>query len=120
MKIAWSSFQGPKALTAILSKQLGANSNKNIPLVRYMDSCTEVTWYVQMQDPPLVLQFKPCESVPPTYFRAFTSSGPYLDYVLWPAMLLHEGGSVVAKGVAQFCKNEKNAKEDRKNSLGLV
>ncbi|KAH3831012.1 hypothetical protein DPMN_104271 [Dreissena polymorpha] len=40
------------------------------------------------------------------YIRAisgpYTASGTELDYVVWPAMLLHEGGPILFKGIAQF------------------
>lgn len=34
-------------------------------------------------------------------YQPYTRSGTRVDYVVWPAMLLREGGPVLAKGVAQ-------------------
>ena len=34
-------------------------------------------------------------------FRPYTKSGDKYDYLVWPALLLHENGPVVEKGVAQ-------------------
>lgn len=34
-------------------------------------------------------------------YQPHTRSGTHVDYVVWPALLLHEGGPVLAKGVAQ-------------------
>jgi hypothetical protein len=35
-------------------------------------------------------------------FRHFTKFGIQLDYVVWPALLLYEGGPLVVKGVVQM------------------
>ena len=34
-------------------------------------------------------------------YKAYTSTGKFIDYVVWPQLLLHEGGPRLAKGVAQ-------------------
>lgn len=34
-------------------------------------------------------------------FEAFMTSGQYLDYVVWPPLYHHNGGSLLAKGVAE-------------------
>ncbi|KAH3806456.1 hypothetical protein DPMN_134777 [Dreissena polymorpha] len=34
-------------------------------------------------------------------FKEYTSRGPYLEYVVWPVMYLHQGGPMLGKGVAQ-------------------
>lgn len=34
-------------------------------------------------------------------FRFYTRSGDLYDFVVWPALLLHENGPIVTKGIAQ-------------------
>ena len=34
-------------------------------------------------------------------YKAYTNTGKSIDYVVWPQLLLHEGGPRLAKGVAQ-------------------
>jgi len=34
-------------------------------------------------------------------FKCYTKDGPRVAFVVWPALMLHEGGRVVCKGVAQ-------------------
>jgi len=34
-------------------------------------------------------------------FKEYTKNGDYVDYVVWPVMYLYDGGSQLAKGVAQ-------------------
>lgn len=66
---------------------------------------------MQVQDPPLVLDFGG-SAEGETRFRPYTMSGPVLDYTLWPAMLLHKGGPLVFKGVAQFKKKAEEQKNE--------
>lgn len=77
---------------------------------KYINICIDIAWHTQIQDPPLKLDFDSSDT-DLSSFRPYISSGPHLDYVLWPALLLHEKGSVVAKGVAQF----KTQSDTRKN-----
>lgn len=103
----------------IIVKTIGAKHNTKIPVIKYLEMCTEVTWYMQIQDPPAVLLFVRGDNDAMTYFRPYTSSGSKLEYIVWPAMLLHENGPMVSKGVAQFSKQaEKNTYN--KNDLGCV
>jgi hypothetical protein len=55
------------------------------------------------QDPPVCL--KPPEEKDSDFnrddYREYTNSGKKIDYVVWPALLLHEGGPLLSKGVAQ-------------------
>ena len=39
-------------------------------------------------------------------FKEYTTRGKYLDFCVWPAMLLHKDGPILGKGVAQG-SNEK-------------
>jgi hypothetical protein len=34
-------------------------------------------------------------------YKAYTVSGTHVDFVVWPPLLLHEHGPILAKGVAQ-------------------
>lgn len=79
---------------------------------------------MQLQDPPLVFDFDG-SSGEVSRFRPYTVSGQQLDYILWPVLLLNEGGPVVSKGVAQFRKNsgdmdngQTNKTEKKKNTDG--
>ncbi|XP_056011830.1 RB1-inducible coiled-coil protein 1-like isoform X2 [Ostrea edulis] len=69
----------------------------------YLKKCARVCWLMVAQDPPVCL--KPSEKNDKKFdkeiYREFTSSGKKIDYVVWPALLLHEGGPLLNKGVAQ-------------------
>ncbi|XP_053389421.1 uncharacterized protein LOC128552409 [Mercenaria mercenaria] len=56
-----------------------------------------------VNDPPVV--FGPNISVGETFntdmYTAYTKSGNKVEFVVWPALLLHANGPVLCKGVAQ-------------------
>lgn len=56
-----------------------------------------------LQDPPMFLASKIIRksNYDSDLFRPYTKSGDKYDYLVWPALLLHENGPVVVKGVAQ-------------------
>lgn len=58
---------------------------------------------LQVQDPPVSFAAMTGEgSVFNTdLYKAYTRSGPYIAYVVWPPLLLHDNGPVLTKGVAQ-------------------
>jgi hypothetical protein len=55
---------------------------------------------MQFQDPPIALDFTDENSS--MKFKPYVTSGPEFVYVVWPAVLLHENGLLVSKGVAEF------------------
>ncbi|XP_061184514.1 uncharacterized protein LOC133192537 [Saccostrea echinata] len=73
----------------------------------FVDMCIELCWMMHVQDPPMVLDFGSSEIVDKNMFRLFTRSGEIVDFVVWPAVLLHENGPLVQKGVVQPKKTSK-------------
>eukprot|EP00105_Crassostrea_gigas_P000957 XP_011412939.1 PREDICTED: intracellular protein transport protein USO1 isoform X16 [Crassostrea gigas] len=74
------------------------------PLTKlYARQCASLSWKMRIRDPPLFVRF---EFRCGTTFNAdvlkrYTKTGGYLDFLVWPALYLHEKGPVLAKGVAQ-------------------
>ena len=68
-----------------------------------------------LQDPPLAFKI---ETENYQYFnkdvyKAFTKTGNYVEYIVWPPLLLHAGGPLLAKGVAQcFLSSKQDTKVD--------
>ncbi|XP_062586427.1 uncharacterized protein LOC134248029 [Saccostrea cucullata] len=73
----------------------------------FVDTCVELCWMMHVQDPPMVLEFGSSEIVDKNMFRFFTRTGDIVDFVVWPAVLLHENGPLVQKGVVQPKKSSK-------------
>ena len=43
-----------------------------------------------------------------TEYREYTKSGPVVDYIVWPAVLIQDNGDLIAKGIVQ-CRDVKGA-----------
>ncbi|XP_060566867.1 uncharacterized protein LOC132725704 [Ruditapes philippinarum] len=75
----------------------------------FLDKSIELCWLMAIQDPPLYvdtnlsLRGKPFET---NLFKPYTVQGKYVDFIVWPALYLHEGGSLLNKGVAQGKKQK--------------
>ncbi|XP_021360238.1 uncharacterized protein LOC110454831 isoform X2 [Mizuhopecten yessoensis] len=69
----------------------------------YMDKCLDVSWLACIQDPPLeiVSDFPPYSRVDLNIVRKYTKSGEFVEYVIWPALLLSNNGGLLSKGVVQ-------------------
>lgn len=58
-----------------------------------------------IQDPPMTI----ASDIPKTlifnkdYFKEYTKSGKFVDYVVWPAVLIQDGGLLLTKGIVQCC-----------------
>lgn len=71
---------------------------------KYLSGCVEIGWLSAVQDPPLMLSLnKSHDRFDTNMFKDYTKRGPYVDFVVWPALLLHKNGPLLAKGVAQGC-----------------
>ncbi|XP_045206667.1 uncharacterized protein LOC123558887 [Mercenaria mercenaria] len=69
----------------------------------YVEECFKICWLMTVNDPPVV--FGPNISVGEMFntdmYTAYTKSGNKVEFVVWPALLLHANGPVLCKGVAQ-------------------
>ncbi|XP_053400218.1 uncharacterized protein LOC123559198 isoform X2 [Mercenaria mercenaria] len=74
----------------------------------FVVKCLRIGWMMVTQTPPMVLHECPIDAdskFDNNVYKVFTRSGPLVDYVVWPALLLHENGPIIAKGVAEGKKN---------------
>lgn len=69
----------------------------------YIMKCIELCWFMHLNDPPIHIDFKvkPGDKFDTNKFKIYTKSGNKIDYVVWPPVLLHEGGPLLCKGVSQ-------------------
>lgn len=56
-----------------------------------------------VNDPPVSMHcdVKSGETVDTNTFRFFTNSGEFVEYLVWPALLLNKNGPLISKGVIQ-------------------
>ncbi|XP_069130935.1 uncharacterized protein [Argopecten irradians] len=81
---------------------------KNETMINFYKECARVTWYMNVQMPPLSLAPKPARgsAFDTDMYALYTQSGTKVDYVVWPACLLHGNGPLLVKGVIQPLKQE--------------
>ena len=75
----------------------------------YVKLCVEITWFMSIQDPPMVFIDKIDRGAEfdTDFFRKYkNNNGHKFDYLVWPALLLFERGPLVVKGVAQPIKKK--------------
>ena len=60
-----------------------------------------------LQDPLVVIESdEPGAKFDTNTYKAYTTSGKFVDYVVWPALRLHQGGPLLGKGIAQGRKTK--------------
>ncbi|WAQ98874.1 hypothetical protein MAR_023247 [Mya arenaria] len=68
----------------------------------FIIKCIYVCWMMVVQNPQMCFFVpKSGTDVNTSMFKMYTRSGKAVDFIVWPAMMLHETGSVICKGVLQ-------------------
>ena len=72
---------------------------------KYVIRCTEICWLMAIQDPPMAITVKINDDskYDNRLFRVYTKEGDFVDYVVWPAVLIQDGGHLMCKGIVQCC-----------------
>ena len=67
-----------------------------------------------IQTPPVVILTNLTKGSPfdARSYTCYTVRGNTVDFVVWPALLLHEGGPILAKGVVQCVRPEKKTGQE--------
>lgn len=80
-------------------RQFGLQSH----VINFVERCTELCWSMAIKQPPMVLVYDQLEGRPHdrTLFSTYTKNGPVIDFVVWPALLLHNNGPILQKGSVQ-------------------
>ncbi|XP_060601829.1 golgin subfamily A member 6-like protein 7 [Ruditapes philippinarum] len=64
--------------------------------------CLYLGWMMKVQSPPMV--FHKCDMearFDKNLYKEYLTSGQLVSFVVWPALLLHDSGPIVCKGVAE-------------------
>ncbi|XP_060569842.1 uncharacterized protein LOC132728252 isoform X1 [Ruditapes philippinarum] len=69
----------------------------------YTTRCIELCWLMHVQTPPVVIDTcaKSGSNFDTSRYKQYTKAGKKIDFIVWPVLLLEEGGAVLCKGVAQ-------------------
>ncbi|OWF47087.1 uncharacterized protein LOC110454830 [Mizuhopecten yessoensis] len=86
--------------------QYGTHNEK---VRQYAEACINLCWLCAIQDPPIefIYNVKEGEKIDSGYFKPYERSGKTVEYLVWPAMLLHKSGPVLTYGVVQVVKGKK-------------
>lgn len=71
----------------------------------YINHCIGICWLMAVQDPPMALSADAGEDrkFQKSKFREYTKTGEFVDYFVWPSVLIQDGGNVMSKGIVQCC-----------------
>ncbi|XP_060602788.1 uncharacterized protein LOC132755870 [Ruditapes philippinarum] len=76
-----------------------------LELKPFIKKCIFLGWMMVVQSPPMCLTTcEEGERFDKNKFKEYTKSGPTVDFVVWPALYLHENGPLIGKGVAEARK----------------
>lgn len=69
-------------------------------IMPFVSACLEIVWSMSVQYPPMYLLFKVKHGhdIDRDIFDVYQSRGKRVDYVIWPAVFVEEGGSCLQKG----------------------
>ncbi|XP_052077947.1 uncharacterized protein LOC127715861 [Mytilus californianus] len=92
-----------KAVKKCVDDYLSSNKEATENEIFFVKKCLELCWCICIADPPMVVEYKNFErnKIDSTKFNKYNRSGITVEFVVWPALLLYEGGPVLAKGTVQ-------------------
>lgn len=69
----------------------------------FIKECVRICWLMVDRDHPIYIKTSEKRgSEFDTYlYKYYTRSGQMVDYIVWPALFLHENGPLLCKGIAQ-------------------
>ncbi|KAH3834964.1 hypothetical protein DPMN_108297 [Dreissena polymorpha] len=86
-------------------KEVASNykiKGKPSQLDTYALEAAKLVWVMKVQQPPVELLWaEPGSRFTKETFTSYTKMGDIVDQCIWPAVLLHKGGPVMALGVVQ-------------------
>ncbi|KAK3100675.1 hypothetical protein FSP39_023643 [Pinctada imbricata] len=100
-----ASFSSKNAADVFVSEQLptiiqGEKCNEK-RVIAYSKKCIELCWYMSVQDPPMILvALADGDKMNTEQYSYHYRKGKVVELCLWPALFLHTGGPLVAKGHA--------------------
>ncbi|CAG2238399.1 unnamed protein product [Mytilus edulis] len=77
-------------------------------IMKFVERCSEMCWSMVIKEPPMALVFNEMEgtAIDKNMFSVYTKSGHFIDFVVWPALLLHKDGPILTKGTVQGKEND--------------
>ncbi|XP_053399147.1 trichohyalin-like isoform X1 [Mercenaria mercenaria] len=92
-----------KDLERVITPKLQIPSIHLDAMQTYLSQCVWIGWFCAVQDPPLVLSISSSSKFDTSCYKEYTKRGPYVQFIVWPALLLQAQGAMLCKGIAQGC-----------------
>ncbi|XP_045206821.2 uncharacterized protein LOC123559064 [Mercenaria mercenaria] len=93
------------------------------PVKIFVTKSLELCWLMAIQDPPVFVDInieRHGEKMDTDLRKPYTTSGKYIEFIVWPTLYLHKGGNVLLKGVAQCMSvNNKMEKQNSKDFTSI-
>lgn len=92
-----------------------SQTNSSESEILFVEKCCELCWYMCITEPPMVIEYRNFENTPmdTNIFNQYNRTGSVVEYVVWPALLLHENGPVLSKGTAQVHSDPSKQKKSK-------
>ncbi|MDP0588627.1 MAG: hypothetical protein QS748_05300 [Candidatus Endonucleobacter bathymodioli] len=91
-------------LLSINKDEQNIKGAQNFPVVvqKFSKEMNEIIAFMILQERPFELKFaKKGSKISTDVDRAYTRSGQYVEFTVWPSSYLHKGGPLLSKGVVQ-------------------
>ncbi|XP_053398951.1 myosin-7B-like isoform X4 [Mercenaria mercenaria] len=92
-----------KVGTKIILEEQNINQHSEA-VAAYIRKCMNICWSMCRHMPSMHVDVPDVTGdihFDTNIYKPYTKSGKYVQYIVWPAVYLHEGGPVLCKGVAQ-------------------
>ena len=85
-----------------------SNTNAASKEIKFVEKCSELCWFMAICDPPMTLEYENFEgkTIDTNKFNKYIRNGRTIEFVVWPVLLLHKDGPVLAKGTVQTKLNQ--------------
>lgn len=85
--------------------------------IKFLRKCSELFWFMYISDPQLVIECENLEGkvMDTNKFHKYDRTGTIIEFVVWPVLLLHQNGPVLAKGTVQTNRDPDKKKLCRMN-----
>jgi len=86
-----------------LRRSRSSSAHDALRVEQFTTQCVQLCWLMCIQDPPVVPDFQTGrgDRLDTNAYKSYTRTGSLVEFIVWPALLLHKGGPLLCKGVAQ-------------------
>jgi len=86
-----------------LRRSRSSSAHDALRVEQFTTQCVQLCWLMCIHDPPVVPDFQTGrgDRLDTDAYKSYTRTGSLVEFIVWPALLLHTAGPLLCKGVAQ-------------------